>query len=191
METKAVSGVYRHNTGKSYRVLHSTHQAVVYQALEEDCEVLTFPLADWTSQFELLTPEQINPLVDKIGLVFIRNRKVLMARSLGSNIFYIPGGKRETGETDLQCLGREIYEELGQNIIADTAQPFGIYYAQAHNKPSGSLIKMTCYMALLTGTPKASQEIEEIAWLGHKDRNKIANAAKLIFDDLYWKGLIR
>jgi hypothetical protein len=50
---------------------------------------------------------------------------------------------------------------------------------------------MTCYTADHTGTPAASSEIEEIAWLGYADRGRVSPVDQLIFDDLHAAGRLR
>jgi 8-oxo-dGTP pyrophosphatase MutT (NUDIX family) len=51
-------------------------------------------------------------LIDKIAWVHLHDGQLLSTRSRGKNRYYIPGGKREPGETDEQTLLREIKEEL-------------------------------------------------------------------------------
>ena len=50
--------------------------------------------------------------VDTVAWARVENGRILCARPRGKHIFYIPGGKREGAETDLQTLLREIAEEL-------------------------------------------------------------------------------
>ncbi|WP_308287346.1 NUDIX domain-containing protein [Actinomadura parmotrematis] len=47
--------------------------------------------------------------------------RVLSTRSRGKDVWYLPGGKREAGESDERTLLREIAEELavGQLIFDD------------------------------------------------------------------------
>ncbi|MFD2512564.1 NUDIX domain-containing protein [Pontibacter locisalis] len=56
-------------------------------------------------------------LIDKLAWIEIRDGKILSTRSKGRTKYYIPGGKREAGETDFQALYREIQEELSINLI--------------------------------------------------------------------------
>lgn len=51
-------------------------------------------------------------IIDKLAWIAIDNKMVLSTRSFGKDKFYIPGGKREAGESDEQALLREIKEEL-------------------------------------------------------------------------------
>lgn len=49
---------------------------------------------------------------DKLAWIYIKNRKILSTRSKGKNVWYIPGGKREKGESGKEALIREVKEEL-------------------------------------------------------------------------------
>ena len=55
-------------------------------------------------------------MIDKIGAVIIKDKKMLAAREQGESIFFIPGGKREGSESDDEALEREVMEELGTGI---------------------------------------------------------------------------
>ncbi len=50
--------------------------------------------------------------IDKLALITLKDDKVALVRSHNKTLFYMPGGKREAGETDEQALCREIDEEL-------------------------------------------------------------------------------
>jgi ADP-ribose pyrophosphatase YjhB (NUDIX family) len=45
-------------------------------------------------------------------LVAIRGRKVLLVRRKRDRVWTFPGGRKRAGETELECLRREIGEEL-------------------------------------------------------------------------------
>lgn len=47
-------------------------------------------------------------MIDKIAFLYIKNNKILSTRSKGKEVFYIPGGKREGNESDLETLVREV-----------------------------------------------------------------------------------
>jgi 8-oxo-dGTP diphosphatase len=51
-------------------------------------------------------------LIDKIAWIRLADGKILSTRSRGKDVYYLPGGKREPGETDVQTLVREVREEL-------------------------------------------------------------------------------
>jgi len=128
--------------------------------------------------------------IDKLALIFIKNRKALGAVSKGKDVFYFPGGKRESGETDEEALTREVREELSVDIIPESIKFYGVFRAQAHGKPLGTLVKMTCYTASFDGEPKASSEIEKIIWVTSKDLKTAPPVDKLILADLKKKNLI-
>jgi len=128
--------------------------------------------------------------IDKLAWIEIRDRRVLATRSVGRDRWYIPGGKREAGETDLEALTREIQEELSVTIDAETVVFVGVFEAQAHGHPEGTMVKMTCYTGGYTGTLKPAAEIEEMRWLTNEDRDKISYVDVLIFDYLEREGLI-
>ncbi|WP_242926835.1 NUDIX hydrolase [Pontibacter vulgaris] len=129
-------------------------------------------------------------LIDKLAWIEIQSRKVLSTRSQGKDVYYIPGGKRETGETDHQALIREIQEELTITLRADSLKYLGTFQAQAHGHATGIEVKMTCYTGLFEGTITASSEIEEVVWLTYADRFKSSQTDVLIFDWLKEQDLI-
>ncbi|MGL4632724.1 MAG: NUDIX hydrolase [Leadbetterella sp.] len=127
-------------------------------------------------------------VIDKLAWIEIKNNSILMAKSLGKDIFYIPGGKRELGETDQQALCREIQEELNVALDINSLQFIGVFEAQAHGHPDGVIVKMTCYSADYTGELKPTSEIEELAWYTHADKDKVGPVDQIIFDYLFGEG---
>ena len=128
--------------------------------------------------------------IDKIAWIEIKNKSILSTRSFGREKFYIPGGKREVGETDEEALIREIKEELSVDLKVDTLEFVGVFEAQADSHPDGVIVKMTCYMGEYTGAIKENAEIEEIKWLQYADMDDISEVDKLIFAELKKNNLI-
>ena len=52
-------------------------------------------------------------IVKWIGLLVIRDKKVLMLREKNKDFFVLPGGRVEKDESELSTLTRELMEELG------------------------------------------------------------------------------
>ena len=129
-------------------------------------------------------------IIDKLAWIQLKDKSILSTKSYGKDKYYIPGGKRENGETDEQALLREIKEELNVDLNKDTLKKIGIFEAQAHGHPQGTIVKMTCYMAEFSGDPEPHSEIEEVIWLKYADMDKIAEVDKLIFDYLKDRDLI-
>ncbi|WP_405176573.1 NUDIX domain-containing protein [Paenibacillus sp. FSL H8-0261] len=129
-------------------------------------------------------------IIDKIAWIHIENGQVLCARSKGKDMYYLPGGKREPGETDEETLVREIEEEISVQIKKETVSYFGTFEAEAHGKAEGVTVKMTCYIADYEGTLTPASEIEELSWLSYKDRDRVSVVSQIIFDQLYEKNLL-
>jgi len=129
-------------------------------------------------------------IIDKIAWIHIQNGQGLCARSKGKDTYYLPGGKREAGETDEETLVREIEEEISVRIKPETISYFGTFEAEAHGKAEGVIVKMTCYIADFEGTLSPASEIEELSWLSYKDRNRVSVVTQIIFDQLHEHKLL-
>jgi len=128
--------------------------------------------------------------IDKLAFIEIKDRKILVTLSHGKDTWYIPGGKREGNETDLEALSREVKEELAVDIIPESVKKYGIFEAQAHGKPVGTIVRMTCYIAKYTGVLTPSAEIEKLDWFIHNQKHLCSPVDNLIFDDLKTNNLI-
>ncbi|MGN9778077.1 NUDIX hydrolase [Micromonospora sp. H33] len=124
------------------------------------------------------------PVIDKVAWIRLENGAILSSRSRGKDVYYLPGGKREPGESDLDTLTREIREELSVAIVPESAEHLGTFHAQAHGHAAGTTVRMTCYTADYRGILEPDSEIEEIAWLTYRDRQRVSPVDQLIFDHL-------
>ncbi len=129
-------------------------------------------------------------IIDKLTWVHLRDQKILCARSKGNDTYYFPGGKREASESDEAALRREIKEELNVDLRPETLVYLGQFEAQAHGKPPGVLVRMTCYQADYDGVLTPTSEIAEIAWLGYADKAHTSLVAHQIFDWLQERALL-
>lgn len=130
-------------------------------------------------------------VIDTVAWILLREGRVLGTRSRGRELFYIPGGKRHPGESDVQTLLREAEEELTVVLLPDSARHYGTYEAPADGHGDGATVRMACYTAEYRGTPVPSGEIEELDWLGFADRERTAPVDRLVFDDLRAEGRLR
>jgi ADP-ribose pyrophosphatase YjhB (NUDIX family) len=128
-------------------------------------------------------------LIDTVAWVRVENGRILCARPRGKDVFYIPGGKREGTESDLQVLLREIAEELTVTLLPGTVRQAGTYQAaQRDGQAERVLVRMSCYTADYSGTLTPSSEIAEFGWFGYEDRPRVPPVDQLLFDDLKAAG---
>ncbi len=130
-------------------------------------------------------------MIDKIGLLTIREGRVLLCRKKrGTSLLILPGGKREDGESSLQCLARELWEELGE-VTAVSPERIGVYTHQAAGVKK-KIVRIELYRADLTGEAHAQSEIGELIWFGGGDDWTMLapSLANVIFPDLMRRGIL-
>jgi 8-oxo-dGTP diphosphatase len=128
--------------------------------------------------------------IDKLAFIYLENKKILETLSFGKDTWYIPGGKREGSETDIEALIREVKEELDVDLLTETIRHYGTFEAQAHGKPEGTMVRMTCFMAEFEGDVKPTSEVEKLDYFSYADKHRTSPVDHLVFDDLKSKGLI-
>ncbi len=89
---------------------------------------------------------------------------VLLVRKRGTQTFMQPGGKRDAGESDVAALSREIVEELGCRVTANSARALGVFDCQAANEP-GFRVQAAVYAVEVEGAIKPQAEIDEMVWV--------------------------
>lgn len=129
-------------------------------------------------------------LIDTVAWVRIQGGRILCARPRGKDVFYVPGGKREGAESDLETLVREIKEELTVLLDPKTVAHAGTYEAGAPGLPDGTMVRMACYTAEYQGDLMPSREIEEMAWFSYADRDLVPPVDQMLFDDLKAGGVL-
>jgi 8-oxo-dGTP pyrophosphatase MutT (NUDIX family) len=124
-------------------------------------------------------------VLDKLAWVHVERRRLLVTRNHDRTLYYVPGGRREPGETDEQALVREIDEELGVAVLASTMRHFRTYDVDA---PGAAVARMTCYFAEHRGEFRPDNEIAEFAWVRRDDRERLGPIDQLVLDDLHAAG---
>jgi 8-oxo-dGTP diphosphatase len=99
---------------------------------------------------------------------------LLVSKHAAPAVFYLPGGKPEPDEAPLDCLERELAEELGVTIA--TAEPFAEVRAPAALE--GVEMWMTVFLARLRGAPKPAAEIAAMRWWPESPRLTLAPAIR-------------
>jgi len=106
--------------------------------------------------------EKKSALIHKIIAVVINNNKFLMVRKSGKDIWTSLGGKIEAGETEEQCLLREIKEELNCNAVI--IKKLGDFEEEAVF--DDATVRLSAYLADLQGIPQISDsELEEFRFI--------------------------
>ena len=128
--------------------------------------------------------------IDKLAWLYIREGKLLSARSKNKELFYIPGGKREKGESDEQALVREIKEEISVDLIPNSIIYAETFKAQADGKNNETIVKLTCYFADFKGELSPDAEIEQIDFIGYQNKSLCSLGSIKVMDWLKSQNLI-
>jgi len=111
---------------------------------------------------------------DKVGLLAVRNGRVLLCRKKHTTaLLILPGGCREAGESAPDCLTRELREELGEVRVEDL-EYLGTYSDFAAGS-QGKTVQIELYRGELAGEPAPHAEIRKLVWFGEDDdRSQLA-----------------
>ena len=99
---------------------------------------------------------------------------LLVSKRAAPEVFYLPGGKPDAGEAPLDCLRRELCEELGVGV--DSARPFAEVRAQAALE--GVEMWMSVFLTRLAGVPAPAAEIAALRWWPHEPGLDLAPAVR-------------
>jgi len=127
--------------------------------------------------------------IDKLAWLYIKDGKLLLARSKDKALFYIPGGKREEGESDTEALVREIKEEVSVNLVLNSIKYAGTFTALADGKDN-VMVKLTCYFADYEGELSPDAEIEQVEFISYHDKSQCSVASIAVMDWLYEQQLL-
>lgn len=130
----------------------------------------------------------------KVGLLAMRDGKILLCRKKHTtSLLILPGGCREPGESAIDCLSRELREELG-DVVVSALEPVGVYTDRAAGQESAppKTVRIELYRGELIGELVARSEIAELVWFGQQDdRLQLApSIANKILPDLLARGIL-
>jgi ADP-ribose pyrophosphatase YjhB (NUDIX family) len=130
-------------------------------------------------------PPAATPLV-AVGWVHVVAGELLAVRTRGRDRFYLPGGKPELGETLIEAVTREVFEELG--VVLERAVPAFVVEDEAHGFSQPTRVRLTCFTGPARGEPQPAAEIAELAWLRPTDRHRAAPAVQQVLDRVFGPG---
>ena len=127
----------------------------------------------------------------RVAAIIINKGKLLMLKGRGYDELWTPGGKIEPGETEEDCLKREVAEEIGVKI--KDFNFFKEYSGKSFYQPS-RITKQKIYIVSISGEIKPDKEIESYIWLTREDFDKkrfsmIPITEKKIIPDLIEQGI--
>lgn len=131
-------------------------------------------------------------IIYKTALTVFDDKKVLMVRtSKNKDVFYTLGGKVESGESDIECLHREVKEEAGVEITPGSLTFLEEFVAPAYGREN-TLVNVRLYQGTLVQEPTPSSEVVEIRYFDSSiDKKHLSPLTELIFPWLKSHGLIR
>ncbi|MFA6274453.1 MAG: NUDIX domain-containing protein [Candidatus Paceibacterota bacterium] len=102
----------------------------------------------------------------RVAGIIIEDNKILFLLGKGYKELWTPGGKLEEGETNEECLKRELKEEIGVDLVE--AKFFKEYDGPSFYRHS-ERTKNIMYLAKISGDIKPDMEIESFVWLSGED----------------------
>lgn len=124
-----------------------------------------------------------------IDLLVIRNWKILLVRK--NQTWILPGGKPEENEGDLECLQREIKEELGVEPIVENF--YGSFVGQTPHR--GDLLQAKIYFGRLRPCDKLvlrkEDSISEVRFLFNPCDYNMSDITKKVVDSLIKEGYLK
>ena len=124
------------------------------------------------------------------AIALVRDRRVLMVTARDREVYYMPGGKIDHGETAAEAAAREALEEVA--LVLDPAELDELFevVVQAHGEPDGRLVRMRVFRAETDATPFASTEVDALHWVTTADSHRCPPAGAEVLARLAASGII-
>ena len=122
-----------------------------------------------------------------IDAAIINDNKILLVRKRQSWI--LPGGKPNPNESDLECLCREVIEELSGTQLKNIR-----YYGDFEGKTphTGDVLRAKVYFADIKGKLcQPSAEIEEYKWVNYTTQYNLSEITSKILKSLKGDGYLK
>jgi 8-oxo-dGTP pyrophosphatase MutT (NUDIX family) len=130
------------------------------------------------------------PTIRVAALALIRERRVLMVTARARDVYYMPGGKIDPGETAAEAAVREAFEEVSVRLDAATVHPLFTVTVQAHGEPEGRMVEMQVFEGSTADAPRPSSEVDAVHWVASADEHRCPPAGAETLRRLHALGLI-
>lgn len=121
-----------------------------------------------------------------INTVVIQNKNVLVVRK--RNTWILPGGKPQEGESDIQCLIREVTKEEIPGTRLTNLRFYGEFRGKTPHR--GDLLLARVYLAEIQGEIKSGAEITDARWVRKPENYNLSEITGKIIKHLRKKGYL-
>jgi 8-oxo-dGTP diphosphatase len=130
------------------------------------------------------------PEIPVAAIALIRDRRVLMVTARGRDVWFMPGGKIDPGETEAAAAAREAEEEVGVRIAPADLDHLFTVLIQAHGEPLGRLVRMSVFGAESADEPAPGNEVTTVHWATSADASRCPPAGVEVLRRLCAAALI-
>jgi len=100
--------------------------------------------------------------IASFGIIFDQQNKILLCHRRDYDLWNLPGGTMEVGESPWECVVREIKEETGLNV--EIKKLIGVY-----NKPEKNEICFSFMCSIINGELTLNEEADKLEYFAIKD----------------------
>lgn len=124
------------------------------------------------------------------AVALVRDRRLLMVTARGRDVYYLPGGKIDPGESAAEAAAREAWEEAALALDAAALTELFEVRTLAHGEPEGRMVHMSVFLAETSAEPAPSAEVDSVHWVSTADANSCPPAGRAVLDRLSALDLI-
>jgi len=118
----------------------------------------------------------------KVAGIVLEDKKMLVVHKKTLGMYISLGGKKDTSESELECLARENLEEVG--CFTRNARHYRTFNGKTHDGQSA--ITISCYFCDLEGeiTLNPEDNIDGYAWIGRDYKEQGIRVAPMLEEQI-------